>query len=135
FLSPAKSQNPEGQYDILIKGGHVIDAKINVVGIMDVAISDGKIAAVSTNIDPQSAVQVVDAEGLYVTPGLIDLHVHFFWGTDLKGQYRNGPNGLQPDGYTFPSGVTTVVDAGSSGWKSFETFKLQTIDRAKTRVL
>lgn len=135
FLSPAKSQNPEGQYDILIKGGHVIDAKNNVDGIMDVAISDGKIAAVSTNIDPQSAVQVVDAEGLYVTPGLIDLHVHFFWGTDLKGQYRNGPNGLQPDGYTFPSGVTTVVDAGSSGWKSFETFKLQTIDRAKTRVL
>lgn len=135
FYSNVHAQNPNGQYDILLKGGHVIDAKNKVDALMDVAIKDGKIAVVSADIDPQSAVQVVDARGLYVTPGLIDIHVHFFWGTDLQGQYRNGPNGLQPDGYTFPSGVTTVVDAGSSGWRSFETFKKQTIDRAQTRVL
>src|SRR5690606_4079699 len=135
FLGPAKSQNPDGQYDILIKGGHVIDAKNNVDGIMDVAINDGKIAAVSANIDPQSAVQVVDAKGLYVTPGLTDLHVHFFWRPDLEGPCRNGPHGLQPDGYAFRSEVTTVVDARSSGWTSLATFKKQTIDRANTRVL
>ncbi|MCE6987928.1 amidohydrolase/deacetylase family metallohydrolase [Dyadobacter sp. CY323] len=131
----------EKKYSIVIKGGHVIDPKNNVDAIMDVAIegtpggTDGKIALVAKNIDKNLAVQVVDAKGLYVTPGIIDIHVHYFWGTDLKGTYRNGPNGLQADGFTFRSGVTTVVDAGSSGWKTFETFKKQTIDLSKTRVL
>lgn len=138
-FSPAWSQ--EKKYSIVIKGGHVIDPKNNIDGIMDVAITgtpggnDGKIALVAKNISPELAVQVVDAKGLYVTPGLIDIHVHFFWGTDLEGTYRNGPNGLQADGFTFRSGVTTVVDAGSSGWKTFETFKKQTIDLSRTRVL
>jgi dihydroorotase len=139
FYNPAWSQ--EKKYSILIKGGHVIDPKNNIDGIMDVAVegtpggTDGKIALVAKNIDSKLAVQVVDAKGLYVTPGLIDIHVHYFWGTDLKGTYRNGPNGLQPDGFTFRSGVTTVVDAGSSGWKTFETFKKQTIDLSQTRVM
>ena len=137
-FSPVWSQK---KYSIVIKGGHVVDPKNNIDGIMDVAIEgtpgkeDGKIALVAKNIDPNLAAQVVDAKGLFVTPGLIDIHVHFFYGTDLKGTYRNGPNGLQPDGFTFRSGVTTVVDAGSSGWRTFETFKKQTIDLNKTRVL
>jgi dihydroorotase len=138
LISPAWSQK---KYSIVIKGGHVIDPKNNIDAIMDVAIEgtpggeDGKIALVAKNIDPTLAAQVVNAKGLYVTPGLIDIHVHFFWGTDLKGTYRNGPNGLQADGFTFRTGVTTVADAGSSGWKTFETFKKQTIDLSKTRVL
>jgi len=85
-------------------------------------------------IDSKLADQVVNAKGLYVTPGLIDLHVHYFWGTNGSA-YMNGPNGLQPDGFTLRSGVTTVVDAGSSGWRSFPTFKKQSIDGAETRVL
>ncbi|WP_031526992.1 amidohydrolase/deacetylase family metallohydrolase [Dyadobacter crusticola] len=139
WSKPASAQDKK--YSIIIKGGHVIDPKNNVDAVMDVAIegtpggTDGKIALVAKNIDPKLAVQVVDAKGMYVTPGLIDIHVHYFWGTDLKGTYRNGPNGLQADGFTFRTGVTTVVDAGSSGWKTFETFKAQTIDLSKTRVL
>lgn len=129
------------KYSVLIKGGHVIDPKNQIYATMDVAItgtpgrSDGKIALIAKDIDPELAEQVVDARGLYVTPGLIDIHTHMFWGTDMQGTYRNGPNGLLPDGFTFPSGVTTVVDAGSSGWKTFETFKQQTIDISETRVL
>lgn len=136
---PGWSQDKK--YSIVIKGGHVIDPRNNIDAVMDVAVegtpggNDGKIALVAKNIDAAQAVQVVDAKGLYVTPGLIDIHVHFFWGTDLEGTYRNGPNGLQADGFTFRSGVTTVVDAGSSGWKTFETFKKQTIDLSRTRVL
>ncbi|TLV04060.1 amidohydrolase/deacetylase family metallohydrolase [Dyadobacter luticola] len=138
LVKPALSQ--QKKYSIVIKGGHVIDPKNNIDAIMDVAIegtpggTDGKIALVAKNIDKNLGEQVVDAKGLYVTPGIIDIHVHYFWGTDLAGTYRNGPNGLQPDGFTFRSGVTTVVDAGSSGWKTFETFKKQTIDLSKTRV-
>src|SRR5690554_666687 len=102
---------------------------------MDIGIADGKIAKIAKNIDAKEGVQVVQAQGLYVTPGLIDIHVHFFWGTDMNGTYRNGPNGLQADGFTFRAGVTTVVDAGSSGWRNFTEFKKQTIDISKTRVL
>ncbi len=97
---------------------------------------DGTIALIAKNIDPNLAVQVIDASGLYVTPGFIDIHTHNFWGTDLGGiNYRNGPNSIPPDGFTFRTGVTTVVDAGSSGWRNFETFKKQTIDLSFTRVL
>ncbi len=124
----------EKPYSVVIKGGHVIDPKNNVNGLMDIALKDGKIAMVAKNIDASQGTQVVDAKGLYVTPGLIDLHVHFFWGHDGSG-YANAPAGLPADGFTFPAGVTTVVDAGSPGWKSFETYKKQTIDRSQTRVL
>ena len=122
-------------YDIVIKGGHVMDAKNNIDQVMDVAISDGKIAMVAKNIDSKNATQVVNAEGMYVTPGLIDIHTHDFWGTEPDHQYENGNLAIQPDGFTFRNGVTTIVDAGSSGWRTFPTFKAQTIDEAKTRVL
>ena len=114
FAGEAISQS----YSIVIKGGHVIDPKNKIDGVMDIAIKDNKIVKVSENIDPKEGIQVVHAEGLYVTPGLIDIHVHFFWGTDMKGGYRNGPSALPPDGFTLRTGVTTVVDAGSSGWRS-----------------
>lgn len=123
------------EYDIVINGGHVIDAKNNIDAVMDVAVKDGKIAEVAKNIDAKQAVQMVDAKGLIVTPGLIDIHGHVFAGTEPGHAYSNGFNALPPDGFTFRVGVTTIVDCGGSGWKSFPTFKENIIDRSQTRVL
>jgi dihydroorotase len=123
------------EYNIVIKGGHVIDAKNNIDGVMDVAIKDGKIAKVAKNIDAKGAVQVVDAKGFYVTPGLIDMHAHVFFGTLPDHYLSNGLHAVAPDGFTFRNGVTTVVDAGGAGWKTFPTFKENIIDNSQTRVL
>jgi dihydroorotase len=122
-------------YSIVIKDGHVLDAKNNIDGIFDVAITDGKIAQVAKNISAANAVQVVNAKGFYVTPGLIDIHTHNFLGTNLDQAYMNGPSAVAPDGFTFRVGVTTVVDAGSSGWRTFPEFKKNIIDKSQTRVL
>jgi len=122
-------------YDILLKGGHVIDPKNKLNEKMDVAINQGKIALVATDISASSAKKVIDVKGLYVTPGLIDIHVHVFAGTNKDQHYMDGPNSLPPDGFTLRSGVTTVVDAGSAGWRSFPLFKKNIIDQSKTRVL
>lgn len=122
-------------YNIVIKGGHVIDPKNNINEVLDIAVKDGKIALVAKNIDSGEGIQVVNAEGFYVTPGLIDIHVHVFHGTYLNQQYMNGPSSVVPDGFTFRVGVTTVVDAGCAGWRTFPDFKRQTIDRSQTRVL
>lgn len=122
-------------YDIVIKGGHVIDPKNNVDAVMDVAIKDGKIAQLAASIDGKQTAQVVNAKGLYVTPGLIDLHAHVFFGTEPDHYLSNGLVAVVPDGFTFRVGVTTVVDAGGAGWKSFPTFKKNIIDNSQTRVL
>jgi dihydroorotase len=124
----------QNQYDLLLQGGHVIDAKNKISAVRDVAIRDGKIAAVAARIDPAQALKVVNLRGLYVTPGLVDIHVHVYAGTGEPGSYA-GDNSLYPDGYTFRAGVTTVADAGCSGWRNFEDFKQRVIDRSKTRVL
>ncbi|WP_091873276.1 amidohydrolase/deacetylase family metallohydrolase [Pricia antarctica] len=121
--------------DILLKGGHLIDPKNNIDKLMDVGISDGRIAEVAANIPRERAVKIIDVSGLYVAPGLIDMHVHVFMGNDPGAYIANGATSVMPDGFTFRSGVTTVVDAGSSGWRNFPLFKEQTIDKAKTRVL
>ena len=121
------------QYDLVLKGGHVIDAKNHIDGARDVAVTDGHIARVAAQIDPAGAKKVVDVSGLYVTPGLVDMHVHVF--------KRNNPpitlneEAVQPDASSFRSGVTTMVDAGSSGWKEFPEFRDRVIKKAKTRVL
>ena len=125
---------PAQQYDLLLQNGHVLDDKNHRDGIMDVAIKDGKIAAVAAHLEAKSAIKAVDCTGLYVTPGLIDIHVHVYAGTGEKGSYA-GDNSVYPDGFTFRSGVTTVADAGSSGAKSFEDFKQRIINRSQTRVL
>ncbi len=122
-------------YSTLIKGGHVIDPKNNINEIMDVAIQDGKIAAVAKGIDRKQSKLVIDATGKYVTPGLIDIHGHVFAGTHADGQLSNGFSSLPADGFTFRVGVTTIVDAGDAGAKSFEEFKANVIDRSQTRVL
>ena len=123
------------EYTTLLKGGHLIDPKNGINKLMDVAIQDGKIAAVAVNIDPKLAKQVVDITGKYVTPGLIDIHGHVFAGTDHDGQLENGFSALPADGFTFRVGVTTIVDAGDAGAESFELFKKNVIDKVQTRVL
>ena len=97
-------------------------------------VRDGKIARVASGLSPKDAIKTIDAKGLYVTPGLIDLHVHVYNGTGEKGSYA-GDLSVPPDGFTFRSGVTTVIDAGCAGWRNFEDFKDRIIDRSKTRVL
>jgi dihydroorotase len=124
----------EAPYDLLLRGGHVIDPKSGTSAVRDVAIAGGRIAAVAARIDPALAFKVVDAAGLYVTPGLIDLHVHVYTGTGEKGSYA-GDNSVYPDGFTLRSGVTTVVDAGCAGHRNFDDFKDRVIDRSRTRVL
>jgi len=121
------------QYDVVLKNGSVIDPKNNVNAVRDVAIKDGKIAAVAASIDGAQAKKVIDVKGLYVTPGLVDLHVHVFYGDGAS--YSDGQLSVIPDSHTFRSGVTTVVDAGTSGWRNFDIFKKRIIDRNKTRVL
>jgi Predicted amidohydrolase len=121
------------RYDLLLKGGHVIDAKNNLSAIRDVAIAQGRIAAVAENIPASEARKTVDVSTLYVTPGLVDIHTHVFAGS--MGREYIGENCVRPDGFTFRSGVTTVVDAGSSGWRNFGEFRDQIINRAQTRVL
>ncbi|HYI95147.1 MAG TPA: amidohydrolase/deacetylase family metallohydrolase [Bryobacteraceae bacterium] len=119
-------------YDLLLKGGHLIDPKNRISARRDIAIKDGKVAAVEVNIPAQKALKTVDVSDLYVTPGLVDIHVHVYAGT---GTEYTGPSSVRPDDHTFRSGVTTVVDAGSSGWRNFEDFKQNIIDRSRTRVL
>lgn len=121
-------------YDLLLRGGHVIDPKNNVDGVRDVAIKDKKIAAVAERLDPAQARKVIDVRDLYVVPGLLDIHGHVYAGTGARSSYA-GDNSVYPDGHTFRVGVTTIVDAGGSGWRNFPDFKSRVIDRSKTRVL
>lgn len=120
-------------YDLLLKGGRVIDPKNNLDAVRDVAIRAGKIAAVEANIPAAQAKKVVAMNGLLVTPGLIDIHVHVFFTTGVKDAWA-GDNSVMPDSYSFRTGVTTMADAGSSGWRNFETFRHTVIDRARTRI-
>ena len=132
---PVSAQPPAlPAYDLLLRGGHVLDARNNLDAVMDVAIKDGKIARVAKNLSPKDAIKTIDVKGLYVMPGLIDMHVHVYNGTGEKGSYA-GDLSVPPDGFTFRAGVTTVVDAGCSGWRNFEDFKDRIIDRSRTRVL
>lgn len=133
FLLFAAGAAGQPRYDLLLKGGHVIDAKNKVSAVRDVAIAQGKIAAVADNIPASEARRTVDVSSLYVTPGLVDIHTHVFAGS--MGREYIGENCVRPDGFTFRSGVTTVVDAGSSGWRNFGEFRDQIINRAQTRVL
>ena len=108
----------QAQYDLLLQGGYVIDPRNGISGRRDVAISDGVIAAVAESIDASTADRAVDVSELYITPGLVDLHVHVFSTTNIPDAWA-GDNSLQPDVNLLPSGVTTAVDAGSAGWRNF----------------
>jgi dihydroorotase len=120
------------KYDVLLKGGTVIDPKNNINERRDVAITNGQIAAVEKTIDPATAKQIVNVNGLYVTPGIVDIHVHVYAGTG--GRSYTGDLSVYPDGHSFRACTTTMADAGTSGAANFEDFKQRVIDRAKTRV-
>jgi len=134
LVSSAVAAQPLPAYDLLLRGGHVIDAKNHIDAVMDVAIKDGKIAQVAPNLKPADAIKTIDVKGMYVTPGLIDLHTHNYTGTGERGSYA-GDLSVRPDGFSFRTGVTTVIDAGCAGWRNFEDFKERIIDRSKTRIL
>jgi dihydroorotase len=129
--NPARAQ---ARYELLLKGGHVIDPKNQIDGVMDVAIAGGKIARVAADIPAAESTRVADVSGLYVTPGLVDMHVHVYASTGRRNVYA-GDSSVYPDGFTFRSGVTTVVDLGTTGWREFPDFKDRVIDRVRTRVL
>ena len=128
FLAGAALSLPQaahGQlaYDLLLKGGHVIDPANEIDDVMDVAIRGNRVAAVAKNIAPATATKAVILDGLYVTPGLIDLHTHVY----IRGRRST----LYPDDTSLVTGATTVVDAGVSGWKTFDDFKETIIDRRR----
>ncbi|MBI2686309.1 MAG: amidohydrolase/deacetylase family metallohydrolase [Acidobacteria bacterium] len=113
------------RYDLLLKQGHVIDPANRIDAVMDVAVADGKIARVAANIPAAESRKTIDAQGLYVTPGLIDLHAHVF-----------GYSGsILPDDTALPAGTTTIVDAGGAGWRTFDDMLERIIRQSKTRVL
>ena len=128
------------QYDLLLKGGHVIDPANHLDAVMDVAVSSGKIAAISKDIPASSAGKVVDVSGLYVTPGLIDIHYHVGHGGaplnwfEPSAREHEASLGMFAD-LALQSGVTTIVDAGTSGADTFVQTKLEVIDHAHVRVL
>lgn len=120
--------------DLLLKNGHVLDPKNKINGRMDVAIADGKIQRVAANIPATDVKKVIDVSGYYICPGLIDIHTHVFVGAKPE-TFADGSLSISPDDITLKAGVTTVVDAGTSGWRNFPVFKDQVIDRSKTRIL
>ena len=123
----------QSRYDLLLKGGHVIDPRNSIDGKMDVAISQGKVAAVASDLPASQAQKVIDLTGLYVVPGLVDIHTHLYATSGMRDAWA-GDNSVLPDSFSFRTGVTTMVDAGSAGWRNFEDFRTRVIDRAKTRV-
>ena len=114
-------------YDLLLKGGNVIDPGQDLRGALDVAVEDGKIARVAANISKSEARRVIDIPGKTVTPGLIDLHTHVFDGV--------AANGVHPDIAGVHAGVTTVVDAGSSGCATFSAFPRHILPKCETEVI
>jgi dihydroorotase len=138
FSSPNAAQAPS--YDLLLKGGHVIDPANNVDALLDVAVAAGKIAAVQKDIPAGQAKKVVDVKGLYVVPGLIDIHYHIgHGGAPLDWFTAQARVHLQPLGVpadlALVSGTTTIVDAGTAGADTFLLEKEEVIDRAQVRVL
>ena len=121
-------------YDLLLKGGHVIDPKNKVSRPMDVAVAGGKIVRVAANIPEVEAKKTVDVTGLYVTPGLVDIHTHLCAQCE-RPLIPGGTYSVPSDAFSFRSGITTMVDAGTVGWRDFPSFRKLVIDAAQTRVL
>lgn len=116
----------EQLYDVVITGGHVIDPANDVSRVADVAIANGAIAAVEDSIDPSRARQRIDASGQYVTPGLVDLHTHIYWGATYWG--------IEADPVAARTGVTTWLDVGSAGGYSFPGFREYIVERNRSRI-
>jgi len=121
FTATASAQ----QYDLLLRGGQVIDPGNRVNARLDVAVVGDHIAALQPNIPASQARKVVDVSNLYVVPGLVDLHMHVF----------GYAGAIPPDENALPAGTTTIVDAGGSGWRTFDRFRHTVIANSRTRVL
>ena len=120
-------------FDLVLKGGHLIDPRNHLDAPMDVALRDGRVAAVDRQIPADQAPRSIDVAGLYVTPGLVDIHAHMY----ATPRWRNawaGDNSILPDGFSFRSGVTTMVDTGSAGWRNFPDFRDRVLERFRTRM-
>ena len=115
------------KYDLLIKKGHVVDPSQGIDTVMDVALAGGKVAAVAESLPEADAADLLDADGMIVTPGLIDLHVHNYWGANEYG--------IEPDATNLAKGVTTALDAGSAGSTNFAAFRRFIMEPASTRLL
>ena len=115
------------KFDLLIKGGMLVDPAQGLSGVRDVGFAEGRVAAVGECLDGSEAREVIDAAGCVVTPGLIDLHVHVFAGVSHYG--------IEPDPTCLARGATTVVDAGSAGADIFPGFRKYVIDVSETRIL
>jgi dihydroorotase len=124
--APSESPKTGEPYDLLIRGGKVIDPSQDLEAVRDVAITHGKIARVEANLPASQAREVIKADGKIVTPGLIDLHTHVFPYVD--------PYGIEADPYCVRRGVTTVIDAGTSGAFTFPAFRRYNMERAATRI-
>jgi dihydroorotase len=124
------SSSPDvNQPNLLLKGGHVIDPANRIDRRADVRLSAGRVAAVAHDIPSTPGETVLDVAGYYVVPGIIDMHAHVF------STHRRSTLSVDPHVNTFSSGVTTVVDAGTAGWRDFADFRAEVIDRARIRVL
>lgn len=121
-------------HDIILVNGHLIDAKNGIDQPMDIAIYNGKISKIAKKISSEEGKRVIDVRGLIISPGLIDPHTHVYVGEKPR-TFAGGSSSVSPDDFTFRSGVTTVVDAGTSGWRNFEDFKTTVIDVSQTRIL
>ena len=113
-------------YDLLIKGGTVVDTALGLNDVCDVAIADGKIAVIEDCVDGEAR-EVIDAAGLIVTPGLIDMHMHAYWGVCCYG--------LDPDAINIARGVTTAMDCGSAGARTFPHFRRTVMERVRHAAL
>ena len=111
-------------FDYVLKGGHVIDPANDIDGPMDVGVSGRSIGAVAKDIPADQAGRVMDVSGWYVTPGLIDIHAH---ATGFSGA-------MFPEEMCFPYGVTTMVDCGGSGWRTFDEFNAEVVQKSDVRV-
>jgi dihydroorotase len=122
----AQQTGPSPQYDLLIRGGHVIDLSQELSADVDIAIRQGKVARIARGIAESEARQVLDARNMIVTPGLVDVHVHVYDGV--------APLAIPADPNCIAKGATTVVDAGSAGAHTFPGFRQYVVRMAETRV-
>ena len=121
-------------YDLLIKGGHVLDPGQSLDAALDIAITAGKIVKIAADIDPEDAGRVLEmrGSGRHIVPGLIDLHTHVANGAITKGV---GMGNCDADDIGVRSGVTTVADCGSVGVANLGVFPAHILPRAKTRIV
>src|SRR5215510_843403 len=114
-------------YDLVLRGGRVIDPSQKLDAVTDVAFSQGKVARIGAGLQAPAGADIRDVSGTIVTPGLIDLHTHVYWGgTSL---------GVDAEDFCRRSGVTTAVDTGSAGPGNFAGFRKHVIERSEVRIL